>query len=76
MRRYDDGIPYDIVTRKLNDWYTAIRNNLDKEATSLKKRLKSLLGVLIRTRMFFYHQLLEFRHELMLSYLKSKMRKI
>ncbi|TWM18683.1 Response regulator aspartate phosphatase I [Bacillus licheniformis] len=44
MRRYDDGIPYDIVTRKLNDWYTAIRNNLDKEATSLKKEVEKFIG--------------------------------
>lgn len=73
MRRYDDGIPYDIVTRKLNDWYTAIRNNLDKEATSLKKEVEKFIGRVDKNSdVFFYHQLLEFRHELMLSYLKSK----
>ncbi|WP_302182905.1 Rap family tetratricopeptide repeat protein [Bacillus nakamurai] len=73
MRRYDDGIPYDIVTRKLNDWYTAIRNNLDKEATLLKKEVEKFIGHVDKNSdVFFYHQLLEFRHELMLSYLKSK----
>lgn len=73
MRRYDDDIPYDIVTRKLNDWYTAIKNNLDKEASLLKKEVEKFIERVDKNSdVFFYHQLLEFRHELMLSYLNSK----
>lgn len=73
MRRFDDEIPYDIVTKKLNNWYTAIRNNLDKEASRLKKEVEQFIGNVDKNSdFFFYHQLLEFRHELMLSYLQSK----
>ena len=69
----EDKIPYDIVTKKLNEWYTAIKNNLDREAERLKDEVEELMGNMEKNPdVILYHQLLDFRHELMLSYLKSR----
>lgn len=54
MRRFDDEIPYDIVTKKLNNWYTAIRNNLDKEASRLKKEVEQFIGNVDKNSDFFF----------------------
>ncbi|KAF6603473.1 RapH N-terminal domain-containing protein, partial [Bacillus sp. EKM417B] len=66
-------IPYEIVTKKLNDWYTAIKNNLDMEAIRLKNEVEELMGRMEKNPdVILYHQLLDFRHEMMISYLQSK----
>ncbi|XBM34087.1 hypothetical protein AAG663_21475 [Bacillus licheniformis] len=62
-----------MITKKLNEWYTAIKNNLDEKAERLKKEVEGLIGGIDGNLEFiYYHQLLDFRHELMLSHLKSK----
>ncbi|MEC1214165.1 tetratricopeptide repeat protein, partial [Bacillus paralicheniformis] len=62
-----------MITKKLNEWYTAIKDNLDEKAERLKKEVEGLIGGIDGNLEFiYYHQLLDFRHELMLSHLKSK----
>ncbi|KAB3537945.1 tetratricopeptide repeat protein [Bacillus safensis] len=68
-----DKIPYDIVTKKLNDWYTSIKNDRVEQAEIIKKEVeKELLNMEENQDALLYYQLLDFRHEIMLSYMKSK----
>ncbi|MDX6158096.1 response regulator aspartate phosphatase RapI [Bacillus subtilis] len=68
-----DKIPYDIVTKKLNDWYTSIKNDQVEQAEIIKAEVeKELLNMEENQDALLYYQLLEFRHEIMLSYMKSK----
>ncbi|POO77859.1 tetratricopeptide repeat protein [Bacillus sp. MBGLi97] len=70
---YENRISYSMITKKLNEWYTAIKDNLDEKAERLKKEVEGLIGGVDGNLEFiYYHQLLDFRHELMLSHLKSK----
>lgn len=70
---YENRISYSMITKKLNEWYTAIKDNLDEKAERLKKEVEGLIGGIDGNLEFiYYHQLLDFRHELMLSHLKSK----
>ncbi|MCY9374854.1 response regulator aspartate phosphatase RapI [Bacillus sp. T17B1] len=67
-----DKIPYDIVTKKLNDWYTSIKNDQVEQAEIIKKEVeKELLNMEENQDALLYYQLLDFRHEIMLSYMKS-----
>ncbi|MGG1244130.1 response regulator aspartate phosphatase RapI [Bacillus cabrialesii] len=68
-----DKIPYDLVTRKLNEWYTLIKNDQVEQAEIIKTEVeKELLNMEENQDALLYYQLLEFRHEIMLSYMKSK----
>ncbi|MCY9089357.1 MULTISPECIES: response regulator aspartate phosphatase RapI [Bacillus mojavensis subgroup] len=68
-----DKIPYDIVTKKLNDWYTSIKNDQVGQAEIIKTEVeKELLNMEENQDALLYYQLLDFRHEIMLSYMKSK----
>ncbi len=68
-----DKIPYDIVTKKLNDWYTLIKDDLVEHAEIIKIEVeKELLNMEENQDALLYYQLLDFRHEIMLSYMKSK----
>ncbi len=41
-----DKIPYDIVTKKLNDWYTSIKNDQVEQAEIIKTEVeKELLNM-------------------------------
>ncbi|MCY8601284.1 tetratricopeptide repeat protein [Bacillus spizizenii] len=67
-----DKIPYDIVTKKLNDWYTTIKNDQVEQAEIIKKEVeKELQNMEENQDALLYYQLLDFRHEIMLSYMKS-----
>ncbi|ARC70977.1 tetratricopeptide repeat-containing protein [Bacillus subtilis] len=68
-----DKIPYDLVTKKLNEWYTSIKNDQVEKAEIIKTEVeKELLNMEENQDALLYYQLLEFRHEIMLSYMKSK----
>ncbi|TDU13636.1 response regulator aspartate phosphatase RapI [Bacillus subtilis] len=68
-----DKIPYDIVTKKLNDWYTSIKNDQVEQAEIIKAEVeRELLNMEENQDALLYYQLLEFRHEIMLSYMKFK----
>ncbi|RHJ06982.1 response regulator aspartate phosphatase RapI [Bacillus sonorensis] len=68
-----DKIPYDIVTKKLNDWYTLIKDDQVEHAEIIKIEVeKELLNMEENQDALLYYQLLDFRHEIMLSYMKSK----
>lgn len=68
-----DKIPYDIVTKKLNDWYTLIKDDQVEHAEIIKIEVeKELLNMEENQDVLLYYQLLDFRHEIMLSYMKSK----
>jgi len=68
-----DKIPYDIVTKKLNDWYTLIKDDQVEQAEIIKTEVeKELLNMEENQDALLYYQLLDFRHEIMLSYMKSK----
>lgn len=68
-----DKIPYDIVTKKLNDWYTSIKNDQVEQAEIIKTEVeKELLNMEENQDALLYYQLLDFRHEIMLSYMNSK----
>ncbi|TAH79416.1 tetratricopeptide repeat protein [Bacillus subtilis] len=68
-----DKIPYDLVTKKLNEWYTSIKNDQVEQAEIIKTEVeKELLNMEENHDVLLYYQLLEFRHEIMLSYMKSK----
>ncbi|MCL6427469.1 response regulator aspartate phosphatase RapI [Bacillus subtilis] len=68
-----DKIPYDLVTKKLNEWYTSIKNDQVEQAEIIKTEVeKELLNMEENQDALLYYQLLEFRHEIMLSYMKSK----
>ncbi|BBA75091.1 MULTISPECIES: response regulator aspartate phosphatase RapI [Bacillus subtilis group] len=68
-----DKIPYDIVTKKLNEWYTSIKNDQVEKAEVIKAEVeKELLKMEENQDALLYYQLLEFRHEIMLSYMNSK----
>lgn len=68
-----DKIPYDLVTKKLNEWYTSIKNDQVEQAEIIKTEVeKELLNLEENQDALLYYQLLEFRHEIMLSYMKSK----
>ncbi|WP_163117813.1 response regulator aspartate phosphatase RapI [Bacillus subtilis] len=68
-----DKIPYDIVTKKLNDWYTSIKNDQVEQAEIIKAEVeRELLNMEKNQDALLYYQLLEFRHEIMLSYMKFK----
>lgn len=66
-------IPYDLVTRKLNAWYTAVKNDRVEQAEKIKQEVEKELKIMEENQdALLYYQLLEFRHEIMLSYMKSK----
>ncbi|MFB4185441.1 Rap family tetratricopeptide repeat protein [Bacillus velezensis] len=66
-------IPYDLVTKKLNAWYMAIKSDLVDEAERIKVEAEAELANMEENQdALLYYQLLEFRHEIMLSYMKSK----
>ncbi|OIK19768.1 hypothetical protein BKP66_15660 [Bacillus amyloliquefaciens] len=66
-------IPYDLVTKKLNAWYMAIKSGLVDEAERIKVEAEAELANMEENQdALLYYQLLEFRHEIMLSYMKSK----
>ncbi|MEC1264176.1 tetratricopeptide repeat protein [Bacillus subtilis] len=66
-------IPYDLVTRKLNAWYTAIKNDRVEQAENIKQEVEKELKLMEENQdALLYYQLLEFRHEIMLSYMKPK----
>ncbi|MCY8493182.1 MULTISPECIES: response regulator aspartate phosphatase RapI [Bacillus subtilis group] len=68
-----DKIPYDLVTKKLNEWYTSIKNDQVEKAEIIKTEVeKELLNMEENQDALLYYQLLEFRHEIMLSYMNSK----
>ncbi|WP_446325373.1 response regulator aspartate phosphatase [Bacillus altitudinis] len=68
-----DRIPYDLVSTRLNFWYTAIKNNLITEAKEIKKEVEQLIDNMEENQdVLMYYQLLDFRHELMLSYMRSE----
>ncbi|ASS69993.1 RapH N-terminal domain-containing protein [Bacillus atrophaeus] len=68
-----DKIPYDLVTKKLNEWYTLIKNDQVEKAEIIKTEVeKELLNMEENQDALLYYQLLEFRHEIMLSYMESK----
>lgn len=66
-------IPYDLVTKKLNAWYTSIKNDQVEKAERIKKEVEAeLVNMEENQDALLYYQLLEFRHEIMLSYMESK----
>ncbi|MBV7320313.1 response regulator aspartate phosphatase [Bacillus halotolerans] len=66
-------IPYDLVTKKLNAWYTAIKNDHVEQAETIKQEVEIELKDMEENQdALLYYQLLEFRHEIMLSYMESK----
>lgn len=66
-------IPYDLVTKKLNAWYTAIKNDRVEQAENIKQEVEMELKSMEENQdALLYYQLLEFRHEIMLSYMESK----
>ncbi|MCC2117370.1 tetratricopeptide repeat protein [Bacillus halotolerans] len=66
-------IPYDLVTKKLNAWYTSIKNDQVEKAERIKKKVEAeLVNMEENQDALLYYQLLEFRHEIMLSYMESK----
>ncbi|KMY40856.1 aspartate phosphatase [Bacillus sp. FJAT-27445] len=66
-------IPYDLVTKKLNAWYTSIKNDQVEKAECIKKEVEAeLVNMEENQDALLYYQLLEFRHEIMLSYMESK----
>ncbi|TWL17192.1 Response regulator aspartate phosphatase A [Bacillus licheniformis] len=66
-------IPSEYVARKLNDWYNAIRKNQIAASESLKAEiLNDFQDMEENQDVLLYYSLLEFRHKLMLSYLKPK----
>ncbi|MEC1900726.1 Rap family tetratricopeptide repeat protein [Bacillus atrophaeus] len=68
-----DKISYDLVISKLNSWYTTIKKNMIDDAEKMKNEIEFLLQDIQENQdVLLYYQLLEFRHELMLIYLKSK----
>ncbi|MEK4313897.1 Rap family tetratricopeptide repeat protein [Bacillus sp. FSL P4-0334] len=68
-----ERIPYEILISKLNSWYTIIKKNMIEEAQKKKLEIESLLEeVELKQDVLLYYQLLDFRHELMLIYLRSK----
>lgn len=66
-------IPYDLITQKLNDWYTLIKNDRVEQAEHIRKEVeKELVNMEENQDALLYYQLLEFRHEIMLSCMESK----
>ncbi|WNV80284.1 tetratricopeptide repeat protein [Bacillus atrophaeus] len=66
-------IPYDLVTKKLNAWYTSINNDQVEKAERIKKEVEAeLVNMEENQDALLYYKLLEFRHEIMLSYMESK----
>ncbi|KAA6453472.1 response regulator aspartate phosphatase [Bacillus swezeyi] len=66
-------IPSEYVAAKLNDWYNAIRKNLVAASESLKADiLNDFQDMEENQDVLLYYSLLEFRHNLMLSYLKPE----
>ncbi len=66
-------IPYDLVTKKLNAWYNLIKNDQVEKAERIKKEVEAeLVNMEENQDALLYYQLLEFRHEIMLSYMESK----
>lgn len=61
------------MTKKLNEWYTSIKNDQVEKAEVIKAEVeKELLKMEENQDALLYYQLLEFRHEIMLSYMNSK----
>ncbi|MFN2746905.1 tetratricopeptide repeat protein [Bacillus sp. z60-18] len=66
-------IPSEFVAAKLNDWYNAIRKNQVAASESLKAEiLNDFQDMEENQDVLLYYSLLEFRHKLMLSYLKPE----
>lgn len=66
-------IPSEYVASKLNDWYNAIRKNQIAASESLKAEiLNDFQDMEENQDVLLYYSLLEFRHKLMLSYLKPQ----
>ncbi|MFN2747238.1 MULTISPECIES: response regulator aspartate phosphatase [unclassified Bacillus (in: firmicutes)] len=63
-------IPYDLVATKMNQWYTALKNNWSAIAERVKEEVKQELERMEENQdALVYYSLLVFRHELMLDYL-------
>ncbi|MDQ0174920.1 Rap family tetratricopeptide repeat protein [Bacillus chungangensis] len=61
----------EIVTEKLNDWYSLIRKNNVTEAEFIKSEIEADLNDMEENqKVLLYYSLLDFRHQIMLSYLK------
>ncbi|MDR6748379.1 hypothetical protein J2W90_002531, partial [Bacillus pumilus] len=68
------SITYDEVAIKLNEWYSAIKKDQITDAEFLKADVKRLFDSMEENQtVLLYFSLLEFRHDLMLSYLKPKL---
>lgn len=61
------------VAAKLNEWYSYIRKNKVEEAEFLKNEISSILDEMEENQdVLLYYSLLDFRHQIMLSYLKPE----
>jgi len=66
-------IGYDVVALKVNDWYTEIKKGNVTDAEFLKKEIEGLIEEMEENQtVLLYYSLIEFRHQIMLSYLKPK----
>lgn len=64
-------IPSEIIIAKLNNWYTLIRKNLVNEAKMMKAELDHEIREMEKNeKVMLYYSLLNFRYQIMLSYLK------
>ncbi|WP_268313826.1 Rap family tetratricopeptide repeat protein [Bacillus haynesii] len=67
-----DVIPYDLVTTKMNFWYTALKNNWTYEAEKIKNEVKEEIDSMEENQdALIYYSLLDFRHKLQLDYMCS-----
>ncbi|MGG3625572.1 Rap family tetratricopeptide repeat protein [Bacillus gobiensis] len=61
------------VAAMLNEWYSYIRKNKVEEAEFLKNEIFSILDEMEENQdVLLYYSLLDFRHQIMLSYLKPE----
>jgi tetratricopeptide (TPR) repeat protein len=61
------------VAAKLNEWYSFIRKNKVEEAEYLKNEIFLILDEMEENQdVLLYYSLLDFRHQIMLSYLKPE----
>lgn len=66
-------IKAEVVAAQLNDWYSLIRKNHIKEAEKIKNKIESKLDMMEENQnVLLYYSLLDFRHQIMLSYVNPK----
>lgn len=64
-------ISSETVATKLNDWYAFIRKNQVSKAQHIKTQIETELDLMEEDQnVLLYYSLLDFRHQLMLSYVK------